>query len=135
MSGKDHFAAQMTWVTSTPVPYVVGHPSIPTGTATGAMASTNVIYSNIIDLTLFDNNGLEVTWTGTPTGVIEVFASVSGATFYALTFSPVLAQPAGSASGYLIDLNQFPFRYSYVKYTNASGSGALTAWTCGKDLN
>lgn len=134
MSGKDHFAATMTWVTSTPVPFLVGRPNLPAGTAAGTMASTNVIYTNIIDVTLMDDLGLELTWTGTPTGTIEIMASVSGATFYALTFDPVLAQPAGSASGYLIDLEQFPFRYLMIKYTNASGSGSITAWLSGKDI-
>lgn len=135
MGGKDHFAYELTWVTSTPVPYVPGHPNIPSGSVSGTMASTNVIYTNIIDITLMDNAGLEVTWTGTPTGTVEIMSSVSGTTFYALTFNPTLDQPSGSAGGYLIDLNQFPFRYFFVQYTNASGAGSITTWLSGKDLN
>lgn len=99
------------------------------------MASTNTIYSNIIDVTIKDNHGLEVTWTGTPTGTLSVMGSASGINFYALTFDPVLAQPAGSASGYLINLNQFPWKYIFIQYVNASGSGLLTVYDCVKDLN
>ncbi len=82
-----------------------------------------------------DNAGLEVTWTGTPTGVFEVQVSNSGISFYSLTFDPVLGQPAGSSGGYAIDLNQLPFKYLLLKYTNASGSGTLTVYGQQKDLN
>ena len=82
-----------------------------------------------------DNQGLEVTWTGTPTGTFEVFVSNSGKNFYSLTFSPPLGQPAGSADGYVVNLNQLPFKYVYLKYTNATGSGILTVYGQQKDLN
>ena len=109
--------------------------SVPSGNPNGAMASTNTIYSQIIDMSRMDNCGLEVTWTGTPVGTISVMASNSSLNFYALTFNPALAQPAGSAGGYVIDLNQFPFKYFMLQYTNTSGSGILTAYAQMKDLN
>jgi len=93
----------------------------------GNMALASIT-STIIPITYQDNVGIEITWTGSPTGVIEVDASVGGTTYYALTFDPVLAQPAGSASGYLINLNQFPFAYFKVVYTRTSGSGTLNAY-------
>ncbi len=130
----NHFRYELTWVTSTPVPFLPGRPSPPAGTVAGVMASTNVVYTNILDVTTMDNLGLEFTWTGTPTGTIEIMGSVSGAVFYALTFNPVLAQPAGSASGYLVDLAGYPFPYLMIKYTNVSGAGSITTWICGKDL-
>ncbi len=109
--------------------------SLPSGNPNGAMASTNTIYSQIIDVSRIDNCGLEITWSGTPTGTFQVMASNSGINFYALTFSPALTQPAGSAGGYVIDLNQFPFKYFMLQYTNSSGSGTLTAFAQVKDLN
>jgi len=139
MSGKNHYPNTYNWQSTNPITGFLPNPrpngSIPSGTVNGAMASTNVIYSNIIDLSFYDNIGLEVTWTGTPTGTIEVLVSNSGINFYSLTFNPGLTQPAGSASGYVIDLNQIPFRYLLLRYTNASGSGTLTAYGFGKDLN
>lgn len=99
------------------------------------MASTNTIYSQIIDISKMDNIGLEVTWTGTPTGTFSVMVSNSAINFYALTFVPALAQPSGSAGGYAVDLNQVPFKYIMLQYVNASGSGTLTVYGQNKDLN
>jgi hypothetical protein len=108
---------------------------LPSGVVAGAMASTNTIYSNIVDLSRMDNVGLEVTWTGTPTGTFQVLGSNSGQYFYALTFDPALSQPAGSAGGYLIDLSGYPFKYILLEYTNSSGSGSLYVYGQNKDLN
>lgn len=139
MSGKNQYFTAYNWQSTNPITgFLPTHPpggSTPSGTVGGTMATTSVIYSNIVDVAKMDNLGLEVTWTGTPTGVFEVQGSDSGINFYSLTFSPALAQPAGSASGYLVDLNQFPFRYILLKYTNASGSGTLTVYGQNKDLN
>ena len=123
----------LNWVSLNPAPFVAN--TAPSGVLSGAMSGTNTVYTQIIDVTIKDNLGLELTWTGTPTGTIQIYASASGINFYPLTFTPVLSQPAGSAGGYLIDLNQFPWKYIYVKYTNASGSGALTVYMTTKDLN
>lgn len=99
------------------------------------MASTNVIYSQIIEKSRQQNVNLEVTWTGTPTGTFEVLVSDSGINFYALTFNPVLSQPAGSASGYTINLSDLSAKYMMLKYTNASGSGSLTVYGQFQDVN
>lgn len=125
----------MTWETSTPVPWVPNLPEPPVGTKTGSMTGTNTIYTNIYDTTLYDNAGIEVAWTGTPTGTLTVQCSNSGTAFYALTFNPTLTQPAGSGGGYLIDLNQLPFKYVMLQYTNSGGSGTISAYLCVKDLN
>lgn len=104
------------------------------GVTTGAMASTNTIYSNVQTVPQMHNIGLEITWTGTPTGTISILVSNSGNNFYALTFNPTLAQPSGSGGGYVIDLNQLPFLYYMIRYVNASGTGSLFAYICQKDL-
>jgi hypothetical protein len=109
--------------------------SHPSGVLNGAMASTNTIYTQIVDISRGDNVGVEINYSGTATGTIQVMCSNSGANFYALTFSPVLTQPAGASGGYLINLQQLPFKYFFLQYTNASGSGTLTAYTQIKDLN
>jgi hypothetical protein len=139
LSGKNQFPVTFNWQSANPATGFLPNPnqsgSIASGVVNGAMASTNVIYSQIIDLSKMDNIGLEVTYSGTPTGVFEVDVSNSGINFYALTFSPVLTQPAGAAGGYAIDLNQLPFKYLMLKYTNASGTGTLTVYGQNKDLN
>lgn len=132
MANKTTFTSLLNWVSTDPAPYRAN--TLASGTLTGAMASTNVVYTQIIDVHTVDNVGLELTWTGTPTGTIEVLGSASGVAFYPLTFDPVLAQPAGSASGYLVNLNQFPWQYIMVRYTNASGTGILSAYLTSKGL-
>ena len=104
------------------------------GTNTGTMTGTSTIFSNVQTITQQHNIGLEVTYSGTPTGTISVLVSESGNNFYPLTFSPALTQPAGSASGFVIELNQLPFRYYAVKYVNSAGTGVLTIWVGQKDL-
>lgn len=139
MSGKNQFPQVFNWQSANPattfLPQSSQTGSAPSGTVGGVMASTNTIYSQIVDISKMDNVGLEVSWTGTAVGTFEVLASNRGSAFYALTFSPALAQPAGSASGYVIDLNQYPFKFIMLKYVNASGSGVLTVYGQNKDLN
>lgn len=107
----------------------------PSGTLAGAMASTNVIYSQIVELSRMDVLGLDVSWTGTPTGTLEVLVSVLGSTFTPLTFTPALDQPAGSASSIYINIKSMGFKYAFLRYTNASGSGSLTVGGQQKDWN
>jgi hypothetical protein len=142
MSGKNQFPVSFNWQSINPATGFLplnattqGQGSKPSGTLAGAMASTNMIYTQILDVSRMDNQGLEVTWTGNPTGTFQVMVSNSGINFYALTFSPPLSQPAGSASGYAVDLNQLPFKYVMLQYTNVSGSGSLTVYGQQKDLN
>ena len=107
--------------------------STPSGVATGTMSGTNTIYSNIIDLAKMDNSGLEISWTGTPTGTISYICSVSGLFFFPITLTT--GQPSGSAGGFGVNLNQLPYKYLMLQYTNASGSGTLSAYGQQKDLN
>ena len=139
ISGKNQFLSAFNFQSTNPITgFLPTHQpggSIASGTVAGAMASTNVIYSNIVDIAKMDSVGLEITWSGTPTGTIEIMASNSGINFYAVTFNPVLAQPAGSASGYLVSMQQFPWKYILIRYTNSSGSGSLSVYGQFKDLN
>ena len=133
MGSKKRLSFEFNWSATQNVPY---SPNIPlSGVTGGVMTGTNTIYSNVVNTANTDNEGVEITWTGTPTGTVQVLCSESGIFFYALTFNPALGQPAGAAGGYLINVNQIPFRYFMLQYTNVSGSGLLTAWLGSKDLN
>ena len=125
-AAKNEFPSTFNWQTTNPAPFRPNTP--PSGLTAGSMSGTNTIYSNIVDISIYDNMGLEVTWTGTPTGTFSVMVSNSGSTFYALTFNPTLAQPAGSAGGYAVNLNQLPFQYLMLEYTNSSGTGSLNVY-------
>ncbi len=139
ISGKNQYPNTFNWQSTDPrtgfQPTHQPGGSIPSGTTTGTMATTSVIYSNIIDVAKMDSIGLEVNWTGTPVGVFEVMLSNSGLNFYAVTFSPSLGQPAGTSSGYGVSLQQYPWKYMMLRYTNASGAGTLTVYGQFKDLN
>lgn len=135
--GKAQFPSAFNWQTTTPVTGFLPAPgpnqsvagnSPLSGILAGVMTGTTTIYTNILGLAQSDNQGIELTWTGTPTGTIQVMVSNSGANFYALTYTPALAQPAGSASGYVIANIGIPFRYCFLQYTNASGTGTITAY-------
>jgi len=139
MGHKNQAPIVINWQSTNPtIGFLPTHPqggSIPSGTLSGTMSGTNTIYTNIVDISRMDNIGLEVTWTGSPTGTIQVMVSNSGINFYALTFDPVLAQPSGSASGYVINVNQIPFKYIFLQYQNSSGSGVITVYMQVKDIN
>jgi hypothetical protein len=142
MSGKNQYPVVLNWQSTSPVTgflptnnQTTNVGSVPSGVVDGPMASTNTIYSQIIDMSRMDNVGAEVNYTGTGTGTIQVMGSNSGTNFYPLTFDPALSQPAGSTGGYLIDLNQYPFKYMMIQYTNSTGTGTLTVYLQNKDLN
>jgi hypothetical protein len=139
MSGKNQSLITFNWQSTNPVtgflppPVIYGGGSAPSGVSSGTMSSTNTIYSQILEKSRMDNIGIELAWTGTPTGTISVLVSVSGINFPALTFP--INQPAGSAGTTALSLNQLPFKYFMLQYTNASGSGLLMAYGQQQDLN
>ena len=133
MGVKKRNSFLLNWSTTSPIPFSPN--AVLSGVTSGAMTGTSTIYSNIQDISNTDNQGLEVTWTGTPNGTISVLGSEGGTDFYSLTFDPPLGQPIGVGDGYIININQFPFRYLLVEYTNTSGSGSLTIWLGSKDVN
>jgi hypothetical protein len=100
-----------------------------------ALSSTNTVTSPTFNASNLDNVGLQVTFAGTMVGTITVNCSIDNVNFQPLTFAPALAQPAGSNLSYLISLNQVPFPYIQVSYTNSGGSGTLTVYLSAKDLN
>ena len=57
------------------------------GVIAGTMSGTNTIYTNILGIRQTDNQGIELTWTGTPTGTISVMVSeIQGLTFLCSDF-------------------------------------------------
>lgn len=140
MGHKNQFPVIFQWQSTNPVTGFVPVPanqsgSIPSGVITGAMASTNIIYSQIIEKSRIDDINLEVTYSGIPTGTFEVLVSDSGINFYPLTFSPALTQPSGGAGGYTVNITQLSSKYIMLRYTNASGTGSLTVYGQFQDLN
>lgn len=135
--GKAQFPSIFNWQTTSPITGFLPGPgpnqdvagnSPRSGVVAGSMTGTATIYTNIIGLRQSDNQGIELTWTGTPTGTIQVMVSNSGINFYALTYNPPLTQPAGAAGGYVVANIGIPFQYCFIQYTNVSGSGTIKAY-------
>lgn len=140
MGHKNQFNGQLNFQSTDPSltlsPQYKEAPSTPlSGVTSGSMSSTNTIYSQIINVKLMDISGYDVDWAGTPTGTLSVMVSANGLKFHALTFNPVLTQPAGSAGGYYVNVEAMGFKYLMFQYTNSSGSGSLTVGYEMKDWN
>lgn len=82
-----------------------------------------------------DNIGVLASWTGTPTGAITYYSSNDGQVFSALSFGSAPGNPSGTDAFYNLNINQYPYKYLYIKYVNASGSGVLTITAQLRDLN
>ena len=143
MSGKNQFISSLYWFSTNPASTFLplnnntqGQGSVTAGGAVnGTMSSTNTIYTNILDVSRMDNGGLEVAWTGTPTGTITYWASNSGISTNFFQITLTTNQPAGSAGAFGINLNQYPYKYLQLQYTNSSGSGTIAVYGQYKDLN
>jgi hypothetical protein len=142
MGHKNQYPVTFNWQATNPATgFVPNNPnqnsggSAPSGNASGAMTSTNTIYSQIVEISRMDNVGLSVTYAGTATGTFQVMVANSDIVFYALTFDPVLAQPAGSSGGYFVNLSELGAKYLMLQYGNTSGAGTLTVTGQMKDWN
>lgn len=96
-----------------------------------------------VNIQFLDNVSIQLAWASADAvGTFEIECSndckvdgngayVSG-TFYALTFSPSLAQPSSDSQGYLIEINQSPHAWLRIKYTRSSGTGTANATIAAK---
>jgi hypothetical protein len=99
-----------------------------------AVTGTNVYTSPAVNIQNLDNLNIQVFWTNTCAGNIDILISQDNETFNALS-APTWPALAGSAGKFKIMLNQLSDLWLKVQYTNTSGSGALTVSIAGKDLN
>lgn len=95
------------------------------------MTGTDVLTSSSVGVNYLDNVAIDLRWTGTPTGTFVVESSLDDSIWSELDFgSPISA--SGAAGDHQIYINQAPFYYLRVKYTNASGNGLLAGKINGK---
>lgn len=99
----------------------------PGAAVSGSMAASIVGPSTILDKV--DQVCFQVSWTSSnAVGTVSVQGSVNGIDFDDLTFATPLAQPSSNNGRYLINLALIPFTYIRVKYTRASGTGAMEVY-------
>lgn len=121
---------------------LLGPLTIIPGTANN-MTGTAVLTSKVMDWRLIRAGSVQVVWTGTPTGVFSLQGSLdytvdpSGAVKNAGTWEDLgiaLTAPAGAAGNDLADITITGIPWIRVIYTNASGTGTLTATGHGKGV-
>ena len=101
---------------------------------TAADMSGNLI-SAVVEIKNQDNIGVQLHWTGTPTGSFSVQISsdheqdINGnvqvpGNWVSLPLNPAISA-SGSGDDAYVDLNQLSAQYMRVTYTAVSGSGVL----------
>lgn len=106
----------------------------------GVMTGTNVLTSPVINLNFLDNLGVQLHFTGTPTGTFQVQVSAdynptthNAGHWVAIVLDPVPVA-AGAPDDIYIDMNQLSAPWVRVVYTNASGSGVLDGFATAKSV-
>lgn len=106
--------------------------------------STASITSSVTNIQFLDNIGIQLDFTGTPTGTFQVQVSANHAqdefgnvtvpgSWIPITLSPSPAA-SGSADSIYIDINQTSAPWIRVVYTRGSGTGVLNGYITGKLL-
>lgn len=101
-------------------------------------AATFDTFATPTNVDFLDNVSIQVSWTGTPVGVLEVYASndqsayplgsATPVTWSVLSFGTgVVIAIDGTQTELIINLNQFDYSWVALKYTRTSGTGTITA--------
>lgn len=116
----------------------------------GVMTGTNTITSKATNVIYKDTIGIELEWTGTPTGTFQFQGSLdynpglpqTGGTANAGNWvnipvvdaagNPIAA--SGTAGNALIKLDEAEYPWVQVVYTNSSGAGVLNGYIITKSL-
>lgn len=100
--------------------------------------------SDVVETKLQDNIGIQLKWSGTPTGVFSFQISMNyvkdslgnvlnAGDWVNLVLDPIILAN-GIADNAYIDFNQLSAPWLRVVYTATSGSGSLDGWADGKGV-
>lgn len=109
-----------------------------------AQSMTSTITSSAVEIRNQDNTGIQLHWTGTPTGNFSVQVSadhfedaqgniVVPGHWVTVPLNPPIAA-VGSPDDAYIELNQTTAAYMRVVYTASSGTGTLDAFVTAKGV-
>lgn len=122
--------------------------------ASSTLSSTSLIYSAPIDARYMDNIGIQMKWTGTPSGLIFLDTSAnyvqdvtgqstgystgnpSGNADWVPSSTPI-ASPAGTSGivSVLVNQNAYPWlKLRYLPSSTVPSSGVLDVWVAQKQL-
>lgn len=79
-----------------------------------------------MDVSANKNVGLQIMFTGAPTGEFFVEASNDRETFFPMTFPQGQILAAGAAGSHTVEISDFPYKCLKVRYKFTSGNGVLT---------
>lgn len=96
-------------------------PKYPIVTA-GSMAGN--ITSSQIPLNQDFGFNIQITWTGTPVGILDVQASDDGVTYISILDAPVSTV---GISKYMFNVSNPQYEFAQLVYTSTSGTGTMTA--------
>ncbi len=106
-----------------------------------AVSMGATITASPTNVEFLDNIGLQIVWTSAnAVGTITVEGSNNyvpnraAGSWFALSFSPVLTQPASNNGDYGVSINQFPWSWLRVVYTRSSGTGTMTVTLSAKEI-
>lgn len=100
-----------------------------------AVSGTNTYTSLPVNVKNLDNIGIQLIWTGTPTGTFTVLHSPDGNLYDSIPLTPAITQPAGTSGHWSVIIPLESFQWMQVQYVNASGAGTIDAIVCAKDMN
>lgn len=100
---------------------------------------TGNITSNAVNIQFLDNVGIQLNFTGTPTGTFAIQVSADFLQFNGNVQNagnwitlPITAVAAGVANQIYLDINQLSAPYIRVAYTFGSSAGTLDAYVTAK---
>lgn len=109
-----------------------------------AVSSTTTYTSAASNILNLDNIGIQCNFTSTPTGTLTIEVSLDHAETatgeitvagnWITVSNSSTSISSGSPTNVYYDLNQLSAPWVRLKYINASGSGTLTAYLCGKSV-
>ena len=89
--------------------------------------------SSPTNIRYLDNVGIELVWTGTPTGTFYIEGTVSGNTWQALDFGSAVSA-VGAEGSHLLNINQCPYDQLRISYIATSGTGTLNGYIIAKEI-
>jgi hypothetical protein len=89
--------------------------------------------SDPVDVTYSDNVGMQLIFSGSPTGVFYVQGTIDGSNWSNLSFDTT-PTAAGSADTHLLNMTQIPYRKVRLFYDRTSGTGTLNVHVMAKTI-
>ncbi len=89
------------------------------------------VNSSVTSIEYLDNVSYQIAWTGTLAATLAVQVSndydsiKQSGTFYPITVSGLTA-PAGTPGGYVVNMNQLPYKYIRLSVDYTSGTGTMS---------